>query len=240
MRMGRLFQSAAPSGKWGRGSYIWLTLACLLLVMPLAHSAGESVQVAVRKSALRDKPDFLARRVADAVYTDRLTVIGSEGEWLEVELDKKRGWIHGSAVSDSLTSGGGGGSRDAKAGSGGGFSLPWSSGNQAPTAADSPGGRYREDEVTLAGKGFNSEVEEQYRRSGKKTDYPALDRIQKSGPDSTTLAAFRDSGELVPRQAVDDLRPRGALESVGEGAGELLKGIGGLFGGDEKDGEEKK
>ena len=198
-------------------------LGAALLSAPLAAVAADpdQVWVSVRKSSLRATPDYLGERVAKVGYTDALQVVAREGDWWKVSHDGKEGWIHTSAVSDTLkqSQGSGGGNGGSSAGGGfGGLSLPFGGAKSAPRAADTQGGKYSEDEVTLAGKGFNRDVEERYRGQAK-VDYASVDAIEKRAPSDKSVATFARKGVLKPRPEPSD-----------EGGSGPKSGLGGLFG----------
>ena len=58
-------------------------------------------------------------------------------------------------------------------------------------------GRTSADEVSLAGKGFNPQVEAGYRKSGKNLNYTAVDEILKYTVSEKSLETFVLQGGLI-------------------------------------------
>ena len=143
-----------------------LAAALVLLAAGLAWAAAMSVQV--KEGKVLDKPNFFGKVVQTLPYGQRISTKAKQGSWYQ--LASGEGWIHASALTPKTIV--------VKAGSG-----------QAKTGASS-------EEMALAGKGFNAQVESQYRSQGK-GDYAAVDKMEKSnnfsGPD---LAQFLASGGL--------------------------------------------
>lgn len=167
-------------------------LGASLLCCAAPATALETVWVAVKETALRAENSYLAPTVARLSYTAALEVRERAEDWLRVSSAEHTGWIHQSAVSADLA--------EPDASAGGGFSLPWKSGNEAPRSREADGG-YNDDEITLAGKGFNAEVEARYRTDKRgEVDYEAVDAIEKLAPPPSTLAAFAAAGELGARE----------------------------------------
>lgn len=140
--------------------------ALVLLTAGLAWAAAMSVQV--KEGKVLDKPNFFGKVVETLPYGQRITTQAKQGSWYQVK--PSGGWIHASALTPKNIV--------VKAGSG-----------QAQTGASS-------EEMALAGKGFNAQVESKYRAQGK-GDYAAVDKMEKSnnfsGPE---LAQFLASGGL--------------------------------------------
>ncbi len=145
---------------------VWPLLLPLLAVAALAASQMMSVQV--RSGQLRSKPSFLGQVQGSVAYGDRLEVLDSRGPWLQVKGEAGQGWIHSSALSEkkiALKSG----DKDAATGASG-------------------------DELALAGKGFNDEVEAEYRAGNPKLDYGWVDRMEKFKVDAAAAQRFLKEG----------------------------------------------
>ncbi len=152
----------------------------LPLLLPLlavaAWAATEMMSVQVRSGQLRDKPSFLGRVAATVAYGDRLKVIETKGGWVRVQGDPGGGWIHTSALSPkkiSLKSG----TADAATGASG-------------------------EELALAGKGFNDEVEAEYRSGNPKVDYAWVVRMEKMKISPDQAANFLKAGGVAPTGGV--------------------------------------
>ena len=103
-------------------------------------------------------------------YNDRLEVLSQEGDWLQVRFNGIEGCIHKSAVEQ-----------------------------QKITLSDLNLGRKSsttEDEVALAGKGFNPEVEEAYQGENPELSFETVDRIESYSLTEGKQIAFIEGGEL--------------------------------------------
>jgi SH3-like domain-containing protein len=113
--------------------------------------------------------------VARVSYGDRVTVSEERGDWKKVSLNRKaQGWIHDSALTTKQIV--------LKAG-------------QRDVATSVSGG-----EIALAGKGFNKEVESQYRQSNRNLDYTWVDRMETFRVSPSQVERFMDAGRLEPRE----------------------------------------
>jgi hypothetical protein len=142
-------------------------LLCCLFCLP---AAAESVQVTTRENAVRGECRFFAPVKLRVALGDQLTVKGRQGDWYLVSSKGVNGCIHKSAVESRSFSAAGRG-----AASGG-------------TSAD---------EVSLAGKGFNPQVEAGYRTSNKNLNYAAVDEITKFTVSEKSLELFGVRGGLI-------------------------------------------
>jgi hypothetical protein len=100
-------------------------------------AAAETVQVTTRENAVRSESRFFAPVKLKVSLGDRLTVKGRKGDWYLVNAKGVNGCIHKSAVESRSFAAAGKGAKS------GGTSS---------------------DEVSLAGKGFNPQVEAGYRK----------------------------------------------------------------------------
>ncbi len=154
------------------------SILCLLLLGILlvnaAASSQKAMSVQVKESQLRATPSHLGKIVARVSYGDRVTVIGEQGDWKKVSLNRKaQGWIHNSALTSKQIA--------LRAGSSGGSSVS--------------GG-----EIALAGKGFNKEVEAQYRQNNKNLDYTWINRMETYKVSPRQMDDFIRVGRLTPEQ----------------------------------------
>jgi hypothetical protein len=145
-------------------------IVILLCSLFCLTAAAESVQVTTRENAVRSDCRFFAPVKLKVVLGDRLNVTGRKGDWYKVSAKGVNGCIHKSAVeARSFTS----------------------SGRGAASAGTSS------DEVSLAGKGFNPQVEAGYRKSGKGLNYAAVDEISQIQVGEKALEAFVLQGGLT-------------------------------------------
>jgi len=142
----------------------------VLLVAATAGAALEVMSVQVKNGQLRSSPSFLAGPVAQVAYCDPVEVLRQQGDWMEVNAPGgKKGWIHQSALTKKKMSLGAGGKN--------------------PELGASS------DEVALAGKGFNADVESRYRTAHRSVDFAWVDRMElmRISPEET-VAFLRDGG----------------------------------------------
>jgi hypothetical protein len=120
-----------------------------------AQEPGDQVIVGVRETAFRSSPSALGRVIAQLIYEEPLEVLEVRGDWLYCfrSEDEQEGWVHASAVV-----------RPARGG------LFSSSGRSVGSEATT-------EEVSLAGKGFNSEVEARY-ASEQNLSYDGVNQIE--------------------------------------------------------------
>ncbi|MDZ4198767.1 MAG: SH3 domain-containing protein [Kiritimatiellia bacterium] len=137
-----------------------------------AEAQNRTLNVQVRSGPLRDNPSFLGRVLASADYGTGVEVLQTQGPWMQVRLGDLEGWMHQSALTAkriSLAAGAG----DAK------------------VAASA-------DEVALAGKGFNKEVEAEYRKQNRDADFTWVDRMETMQIGEKEMREFLKDGRVLP------------------------------------------
>ena len=130
--------------------------------------AAETIQVTTKENAVRSDCRFFAPVKLKVSLGDLLTVKGRKGDWYQVSAKGVNGCIHKSAVENRTFS---------------------ASGRKGAGGASA-------DEVSLAGKGFNPQVEAGYRKSSKNLNYQAVDEIIKYSVSDKSLEAFVLQGGL--------------------------------------------
>jgi uncharacterized protein YgiM (DUF1202 family) len=154
------------------GAGMWVALA---LVAGLAWAAGQVMSVQVRTTNLRARPSFLGTTVSEMTYGTRVNLVSRQGPWVKVTGPQgKTGWLHESALSE----------KDLAMVSGG---------TQAATGASG-------EEIALAGKGFNAQVEKEYRQQNADLDFSQVDRMEKIVITSEQAAAFLTAGLVTPTE----------------------------------------
>ncbi|MBU0742686.1 SH3 domain-containing protein [bacterium] len=152
----------------------WLPLLLLLLAAVAAWAAAQMLSVQVREGQLRDRPSFLGKVVADVSYGDRMTVLSSQGGWTKVrDGGGKSGWIHTSALTEKKVV--------LKAGD-----------MDAATGASG-------EELALAGKGFNDEVEAEFKSKNPDVDYAWVDRMEMMAVSAEEAVDFLKDGGVEPK-----------------------------------------
>ena len=151
-------------------------LVCILLGALLlagsALAAAETVTVIVRKTSIRRDRQFYAPTVAEADLGASFTVLAREKGWVKVGVGSGEGWLHESAVTEKKIA----------------------ASSQGPA-----GGKVDAQDVALAGKGFNPQVESEYRKKNPQADFTAVDRMERLGASEKAVAAFVSDGNLRQR-----------------------------------------
>lgn len=153
---------------------VCLTVALCTLAVPARAASPRQVSVQVREARVRAEPSFFSPPTATLAYGRRLDVVDTQGAWMQVAADDKPlGWMHESALTKKrieMTSG----SRDAE--------LAASSG-----------------ELALAGKGFTSDVEAEFKARHQDIDFSWVDRMESFKVTASDITRFLDEGGLQPK-----------------------------------------
>ena len=144
---------------------------CVAALASGARAEIKSMSVQVRTGPLRATPSFLGKIVATLNYADTVQVLQEQGEWREVSAAGRQGWIHQSALSSKKIT--------LKAGS-----------ENVNTAASG-------EELALAGKGFNSDVEADFKKKNQKIDFTWIDRMEKIKIGPQEMLDFLNEGGLA-------------------------------------------
>jgi uncharacterized protein YgiM (DUF1202 family) len=145
-----------------------------LLVAATVWSASEKMSVQVRSSELRDSPSFLGSSVASVVYGEQVEVVGQQGNWMEVNASSgTKGWIHQSALTKKR--------------------IAFSSGG-----ADVETGASGE-ELAVAGKGFNADVEKEFKVDHADIDFTWVDTMEQMKVSPQELMSFLTEGGVQPQ-----------------------------------------
>lgn len=164
--------------------------AFLVLTVALAVAASSLLSVQVRDARLRAKPSALGATLATLAYGSSVTKLQVKGDWYQVKDGAGHtGWLHVSAVTTKKIV--------MKSGTG--------------TVASHTSG----EEVALAGKGFNPQVESEYRKENPAADFRAVDAMEAVRVTAEEMTAFASKGGVVPEDAdasapVDGATPRPA------------------------------
>ena len=142
-----------------------------LLFVFVAVLLAETLVVQVKSTFIRKEPVFYSAVVAEVANGEEVEEISSRNGWIKVRTSGgQEGWLHSSAV------------RKQK------FSL-LALNQPVKTQADA-------DEVALAGKGFNKQVEETYRSEHPDIDYVWVEKMLNIRVSSAQLKAFLEQGKL--------------------------------------------
>lgn len=142
-----------------------------IAILFVALLLAENLIVKVQTTYVRKDPKFYSPAVATLAAGETVTQISAQAGWFKVRISQGvEGWIHSSAVrskSFSLAA------------------LDKSLKTQATT-----------EEVALAGKGFNKQVEEEYKSRNKELSFAEVDRMLRIIVKTEQLRAFLVNGKL--------------------------------------------
>jgi uncharacterized protein YgiM (DUF1202 family) len=144
-------------------------LACLVVACAASAATPAAMSVQVRNGQLRATPSFLGQVVAPLAYGDQVQIVQQEGPWMKVTAPgMKSGWIHSSALTKKKIVMQAGAADVEKAASG--------------------------EELALASKGFNSDVEAEFKAQNKDIDFAWVDRMEKYKVDAEEMKEFLEEG----------------------------------------------
>ena len=124
-------------------------LVCLCLSAAAADKADR--WVSVKSAVLKSGTGWVSAKTAVLSYGDKLQVLAEKGKWLQVCLSadtSKKGWVTKSSVTTKKVVASG----------------------SAAVNADAK-------EISLAGKGFTAEIENEYKKNAS-IDYNAVDAVE--------------------------------------------------------------
>ena len=136
-----------------------------------AVQAATQMSIQIQTGQLRETPTFLGRIVTSVQYGDRVDIVTKQGAWNQVRTaGGKSGWIHESALT-----------RD---------KIVLKAGAQDVNRTASG------EELALAGKGFNSDVEADFKSKNKEIDFTWIDRMEKIVVGESQIVTFLREGGL--------------------------------------------
>lgn len=155
-----------------------LSVFCVVLILATVSMAsgesGKMMSVQVKRGEVRATPYFLGKIIGILSYGDRVEVLDSRGSWFRVAPPGKAppGWMHSSALSEKR--------------------IVLKAGKQDAEVAASGG------ELALAGKGFNADVEAEFKARHRDVDFSWIDRMEAINIPPEKAAAFLQEGGLTP------------------------------------------
>jgi hypothetical protein len=148
---------------------ILIIITVLLLLTATLLTAADTLKVTVKSTKLRKSPKFYAPTVTTLEFGDAIQKLSEQGAWIQGQTAAGlQGWVHSAAVEKPS------------------FSL---------TARRTSGTGTTADEVALAGKGFNEQVENEYRKTTD-LDYAWVDRMSQIKIDEADMEQFMKDGKL--------------------------------------------
>lgn len=145
-----------------------------VLVAGVAVAATETVTVIVKKTSVRRDRQFYAPTLVEGRLGDSFGVQAREAGWVKVGTKAGAGWLHESAVTTKKL---------------------------AVSSATPAGGKVDDRDVANASKGFNPQVESQYRRKNPAANYAAVDRLENIEASDAAVESFVRDGNIKARGA---------------------------------------
>ena len=151
---------------------VWIAVSVsLLLLLSVLSAAAETSSVTVKKAAVKKSPRVFSKTVETLHYADQVEILVRAKGWVQVELaDGRSGWIRSTHLSKP--------------------ELSLQAGEQMVDVAAS------DEELTLAGKGFDSQIESNYRQQNAEVDYAWIERMLSYHSDEAELIRFLEQGGL--------------------------------------------
>ena len=136
------------------------------------------MSIQVKKGHLRSIPSFLGKIVAALDYGDRVAVLEKRDPWLKVQSFEKKsaGWLHDSALTSKKIV-------------------------LKPGAADVEQAA-TSDELALAGKGFNQQVEGEFKAKNPHLDYSLINAMEQVVVSQAQIEQFIQEGDLSPKGVI--------------------------------------
>ncbi|MFH0799277.1 MAG: SH3 domain-containing protein [Pseudomonadota bacterium] len=165
-----------------KGTFLAIALIAAAVAATPAFGRGKggggggksgTMSVQVREAIVRTTPNYMGGTAGTLSYGAQVNVEGEEGNWYRIA--SPAGFLPKSALTSHKVAV----NPDSK-GSGRGASH---------------------DEVALAGKGFNPQVEAQYKKSNAEVAaaYAIVDRVEQFGAGEAAVKAFQAAGKLKAR-----------------------------------------
>jgi len=148
--------------------------ATLVTAATVTPASPATMSVQVKDAPVRVTPSFVGKVVGALAYGDRVEVQQTQGAWSKVAGAGASGWMHTSALSAKK--------------------IVLAAGQEQAKVSASG------DELALAGKGFNSDVEGQFKAAHKDVDFTWIDRMEKIKIPSSEMQGFLKSGDVTPRE----------------------------------------
>jgi len=151
---------------------LWKILITAVLVVIVGVLLAETLIVKVQSTNLRQEPKFFSPSIATLKAGETAEKIAEQGGWFKVKTAKGLvGWLHSSAVQARK------------------FNL---------LAMDKPlETKATADEVALASKGFNKQVEEKYRARNTQISFEWVEKMLKIGFTPEQIRRFLEEGKLA-------------------------------------------
>jgi Bacterial SH3 domain len=155
-------------------TFMMIFLLIVLSGFPAVAVEQKMMSIQVNKGEIRSTPSFLGAIVARVSYGERVYVREEKGPWVKVSLpgNTTEGWIHESALTVKK--------------------IVFNAG-EANVQTSASG-----NELALAGKGFNQQVENEFKEKNPKLNYAWINRMEKFVVSEKQIKQFLKEGKLSP------------------------------------------
>jgi hypothetical protein len=165
-----------------------MVFVCFLICLTgLTALSGDQklMSVQVKEGQLRSRPSYLGKIVTTLLYGDRVEVLAEQVDWMQVKSLKSNisGWIHNSALTKK--------------------EITFKTGSTVAQVSDS--------EIVIAGKGFNEQVEKEYRQKNPNLDYTWIDKMW--GNDKQGISRMKEF--VVSQNTIQTFLKKGGLFTEG-------------------------
>ena len=158
----------------GRTTATMVMALAVVTASAVVTSSAATMSVQVKEVPVRTTPSFIGKVVGTLAYGDRVEIQKTQGAWSKVAGAGVSGWMHTSALSSKK--------------------IVLASGREQAKVAASG------DELALAGKGFNSDVEAQFKAGHKDIDFTWIDRMEKIKIPSSEMQVFLKKGDITSKE----------------------------------------
>ena len=148
--------------------------AVMLMTSAVMTASAATMSVQVKDAPVRATPSFVGKVVGALAYGDQVEIQQTQGAWSKVAGAGVSGWMHTSALSSKK--------------------IVLAAGQEQAKVAASG------DELALAGKGFNSDVEAQFKSAHKDIDFTWISRMEKIRIPATEMQTFLKDGDVTPKE----------------------------------------
>jgi hypothetical protein len=131
------------------------------------------MSVQVKESQIRNSPSFLAKIMGKLLYGDQVSVLEEKDGWININSFNPAisGWMHSSALSVKK--------------------IILNAGDEDVKLA------VNSDEYSLAGKGFNKDVEQSFSAENPNMNFALIDKMENFKVSSNQIHQFLKDGKLV-------------------------------------------
>lgn len=144
-------------------------LSCLFVFFIPVFLHAEKAKVITKSNAIREECRFFSPVKENVYYNDVLEILSEEGDWFRVKFNDIEGCIHKTAIEKKK------------------IKLHQIFGARGGTTSE---------EVALAGKGFNPQVERSYRDKHPEMKFYLVDHIEGYQVTESQVVKFIDRGGL--------------------------------------------